>query len=217
MSMWNSLNAMSFGKRGARYQFAVGLGLVSVFPLLGLWYLFSVSQGGHNLVVGLSGLLVALTMLVASISGFVVLRQYPRSIIKLRRYTEEIIAGHLPEKVEMPRGEDDIESIERGMNIIVDSLRNRLATAEREKHTLERQLLEADKMKSLGLMASGIAHDFGNIMCVVTGSSQLAQKTLHDPAQTQEFLRSITEAGQQAAEGRHSRQRDGASKGQRRT
>lgn len=201
MSIFRFPRLMSFARRGAKHQFAVGLGLVSTFPLLGLWYLFTISHGGqHGVLLEGSGLLVVLATLLASLSGFVVLRQYPYSIIKLRSYTEKIMAGTLPDNVRMPHGEDDIEAIERGMNVIVSTLRARLAKAEGEKRMLEGQLADADKLKSLGLMATGIAHDFGNMMCVVTGSSQMAMRSLTDPPRVQEFLLAVTEAGEQAME-----------------
>jgi signal transduction histidine kinase len=200
MSEQNTLGGLSFSQRGAKAQFAVGIGLVSIIPLLGLWYLFSVSQDHSWVVLGLPDLLVTFTLLLGAAAGVFILRRYASSIVRLRRYTDEIVSGHLPAHVSIPRSGNDVEAIERGMNAIVDTLRARLATAEQEKAQLEKQLLEADKLRSLGLVAGGVAHDFGNIMCVVTGSAQLAQMTLHDTARTREFLQAISGAAQQAAD-----------------
>jgi PAS domain S-box-containing protein len=47
--------------------------------------------------------------------------------------------------------------------------------AEDERRALEQQLLHAQKLDSLGLLAGGIAHDFNNILLAIIGSIELAQ------------------------------------------
>ncbi len=44
---------------------------------------------------------------------------------------------------------------------------------EREKIQLEEQLLQAQKMESIGTLAGGISHDFNNILQAISGYSQL--------------------------------------------
>lgn|GEM_PF-2034265 len=44
-----------------------------------------------------------------------------------------------------------------------------------EKRELEAQLLQTAKMESLGRLAGGISHDFGNLLAAITGSVSLAQ------------------------------------------
>ena len=50
--------------------------------------------------------------------------------------------------------------------------------AEDERRALEQQLLHAQKLDSLGLLAGGIAHDFNNILLAIIGSIELAQMKL---------------------------------------
>ena len=53
-----------------------------------------------------------------------------------------------------------------------------LKAAEAERIELERRLLHAQKLESLGVLAGGIAHDFNNLLTVIMGNLSLAQDEL---------------------------------------
>jgi signal transduction histidine kinase len=48
--------------------------------------------------------------------------------------------------------------------------------ADEERHRLEAQLKQADKMQAVGRLAGGIAHDFNNILGAILGYGELAQR-----------------------------------------
>ena len=62
---------------------------------------------------------------------------------------------------------------------VVSDITERKRTEE-EKLELERRLLHAQKLESLGVMAGGIAHDFNNILAGIMGYADLAK--MHLPA-----------------------------------
>jgi len=75
-----------------------------------------------------------------------------------------------------------------------------LRKAEKEKEQLESQLLQAQKLESVGRLAGGVAHDFNNMLNVITGYAELAlDKTSPDDSRTKD-LQEILKAGQRSAE-----------------
>jgi PAS domain S-box-containing protein len=50
--------------------------------------------------------------------------------------------------------------------------------ADIERQQLQRQMLEAQRIESLGLVTGGVAHDFSNVLTVILGNLRLAQSEL---------------------------------------
>lgn len=69
-----------------------------------------------------------------------------------------------------------------------------------ERVALERNLLEAQRLESLGLLAGGVAHDFNNLLVGILGNASLARAELDPAAPAQPYLSSIELAGRQAAD-----------------
>ncbi len=72
--------------------------------------------------------------------------------------------------------------------------------AQEEKLALERQMLHAQKLESLGVLAGGIAHDFNNILAAILGNADLALDELAPISAARENLQAIVKASKRAAE-----------------
>jgi PAS domain S-box-containing protein len=68
-----------------------------------------------------------------------------------------------------------------------------------ERKQLEAQLLQAQKMESIGQLAGGIAHDFNNLLTPISGFAELLLGKAPEGSQQQEHLRRIKVAAERAA------------------
>ncbi len=72
--------------------------------------------------------------------------------------------------------------------------------AEEEKLNLERQVQQAQKMESLGVLAGGIAHDFNNLLMGVLGNADLALLNMPPESPGRDNINNIQIAAKRAAE-----------------
>ena len=69
-----------------------------------------------------------------------------------------------------------------------------------KQQKLEEQMLQVQKLESLGVLAGGIAHDFNNILMAVIGHCELAQRRLTTESPAMAHLRQINLAAGRAAD-----------------
>ncbi|MGE3527272.1 MAG: response regulator, partial [Gemmatimonadales bacterium] len=113
-----------------------------------------------------------------------------------KRLEEELHASHamLEERVRERTAEleDAVAALRREM---AERLR-----AEEERRRLEQQLLHAQKLESLGVLAGGIAHDFNNLLVGVLGNASLALEELPEDSAVRETIKDVEVAALRAAE-----------------
>ncbi len=72
--------------------------------------------------------------------------------------------------------------------------------AEKKRLLMEQELLQTQKLESLGVLAGGIAHDFNNILMGILGYADLALSEM-DPYETsREYVKGINDSARQAAD-----------------
>jgi two-component system, cell cycle sensor histidine kinase and response regulator CckA len=69
-----------------------------------------------------------------------------------------------------------------------------------ERRSLERQLLQSQKMDAIGRLAGGVAHDFNNLLGVILGQIELLQTEFQHSATVHRRAEAIEQAGRRAAE-----------------
>jgi PAS domain S-box-containing protein len=71
---------------------------------------------------------------------------------------------------------------------------------ERESQRLEAELIQAQKMESIGVLAGGVAHDFNNLLAVITGYVELTLVTSNTTTEGRQYLNEVKLAADRSAE-----------------
>lgn len=71
--------------------------------------------------------------------------------------------------------------------------------AEEQRRVLEAQLMQAQKMETIGILAGGMAHDFNNILGIILGQASVIQRAGGDRAALAKCAEAITESVQRGA------------------
>ncbi len=70
-----------------------------------------------------------------------------------------------------------------------------------ERKKLEQQLLQSQKMESIGILAGGVAHEFNNLLTAISGYGQILQERIPaDDELSRESIGNVLKAAERAAE-----------------
>ena len=75
----------------------------------------------------------------------------------------------------------------------------REASLRRERNRLEEQLMQAQKMETVGRLTGGVAHDFNNLLTAIMGHSQLGLRVLEPGHSARREFEAIQKASRRAA------------------
>lgn len=63
-----------------------------------------------------------------------------------------------------------------------------------ERKRMEEVLMQSEKLKSIGTIAAGVAHEFNNVLAIISGNVQLLEETSKDNKELTDALRTIIRA-----------------------
>jgi signal transduction histidine kinase len=158
-------------------------------------------------VVTIGALILASTV-VASALGVRTVRQIVQPLQQLATAAHAIKSGDLSHQVAVT-SRDEIGVLAETFNSMTSQLRETLEglrkhmadlrLAGEERLALERKLLEAQRLESLGVLAGGIAHDFNNLLAAILGNAELAQLDLPPASPAHASIAEIDSAARRAA------------------
>ncbi|WP_321495495.1 PAS domain-containing protein [uncultured Desulfobacter sp.] len=70
----------------------------------------------------------------------------------------------------------------------------------KQKEKLEKELIQAQKMESIGTLAGGIAHDFNNMLSIILGNSEIMMEDIEPGHPCSSNLKEIRNAAQRSAD-----------------
>lgn len=157
----------------ALHQAIVSIVLMSVIPSLSLFYMGAMTWFQAEQLPRAAQAFIFVSTTIIAASGLLILLKFPRNIIKLRQYIEEIAKGVLPDKIRLlnTHGSDDLKFIEHDFNAILQEMRHQIELTEKKldvEHALreivERQqqdLLQAERHRAMVQSLGAACHHIG--------------------------------------------------------
>lgn len=129
-------------------------------------------------------------------------RSVTRPVNELVNATRIIASGDLGYKISL-QDKAEFGELAKNFNIMSSALRDgytKLQKEMSEREKIEGELIKAQKLESLGVLAGGIAHDFNNLLTGILGNIDLALHEMSDKETLSQLLREAEHASIRASD-----------------
>ena len=152
-------------------------------------------------VIVLSTSIAFVFWLTVSLLCYLVLRRVTRSFDSLIHGINVMQGGDFTTRIDID-SDDEPGRAARAINNLASALQQRVEEnirLQEDRLNFERQMFQAQKLESLGIMAGGIAHDFNNLLQSVLGNLELASIKLGPDSAPQKNIANAMNSGKRAA------------------
>ncbi len=139
--------------------------------------------------------------LTVSILCYLVLRRVTYSFNALMEGIDVMQGGDFTTRIDI-KSEDEPGRAAHAINNLASALQQRgdeNSRLQEERLELERQMLNTQKLESLGVMAGGIAHDYNNLLQSILGNIELASLKLAPDSEPHKYIANAMNSGKHAA------------------
>lgn len=185
-------------------QAKIAIVLLALIPSLACFYIGGmVSTHGVEPLPPSSVLVLLFCTGLAAVSGYLILRKYAKSIVKLRHYVAEIAQGSLPRsvKLEQTASSDDLQCIEESLNTILQETEKRVKLIEEKlqiesglRRALEQQqkiVLKAERHRVMLQSIGAACHHLGQPATALRMRLYLMRERAKSVAEMEEIDQSI--------------------------
>ena len=158
---------------------------------------FTLSTGRGLQALGLQSGQVVGQSVYELYAGVPVVLDCVRRCLSGEQLTETVEVGELVFESLFTPLRDENGAVNGLLGVAIDVTERR--RAEHEQQRLRAQLLQVQKLESLGLLAGGIAHDFNNILTPILGASSSALLTIPKENPAYQDIEMVIAAAQRAA------------------
>ena len=134
--------------RSARSHYVIGGALVTLIPMLAIAYCVLVERYARQTFLAYSPF-VLIAVAIGIAAGYILLNRFPANILRLRRYTEELVSGKIPTEISLLKEMDDVCAIEHSMNTLISQLSSRSEELRRINEQLNLEIEERRRAEEL--------------------------------------------------------------------